>query len=78
MPYHDVNNLKLNDYLHIHVDERWENFDDHFFQDFIDKIKNVSYFDNILITSNIILLLVIRISSLVLNVKLLNLPSDKV
>ena len=53
LPYHDINNLKLNDYLHIHVDERWEKFDNNFFQNFIDKIQNVSDFDNILITSNI-------------------------
>ena len=53
LPYHDINNLKLNDYLHIHVDERWEKFDNNFFQNFIDKILNVSDFDNILITSNI-------------------------
>ena len=45
--------MKLNDYLHIHVDERWEKFDNNFFQNFIDKILNVSDFDNILITSNI-------------------------
>ena len=53
LPYNDVNNLKLNDYLHIHIDERWENFDNNFFQDFIDKIVNNTNFDNILITSNL-------------------------
>ena len=53
LPYRDNNNLKLNGYLHIHIDERWDNFDNNFYQNFIDKIKQVSNFDNILITSNI-------------------------
>ena len=53
LPYRDNNNLKLNGYLHIHIDERWDNFDNNFYENFIDKIKQVSNFDNILITSNI-------------------------
>jgi len=53
LPYSDINNLKINNYLHIHVDERWESFDNNFFQNFIDKIENISNFDNILITSNL-------------------------
>ena len=52
LPYNETNNQKFKNYLHIHIDERWEKFNDIFYVNFVDKINNLSNTNKIIITSN--------------------------
>ena len=53
LPFNDINNQKFIDYLHIHIDERWDNFDNFFYVNFIDKIYELLNKNKIVVTSNI-------------------------
>ena len=52
LPYNETNNQKFRNYLHIHIDERWKKFDNIFYDNFVDKINNLSNTSKIIITSN--------------------------
>lgn len=52
LPYNETNNQKFKNYLHIHIDERWEKFNDIFYVNFINKVNNLSNTNKIIITSN--------------------------
>jgi len=52
LPYNEANNQKNKNYLHIHIDERWEEFNNIFFVNFVDKINKLSNTNKIIITSN--------------------------
>ena len=52
LPYNETNNQKFKNYLHIHIDEKWKEFDNIFYDNFVDKINNLSNTNKIIITSN--------------------------
>ena len=52
LPYDKKNNQKFKNYLHIHIDEKWEKFDNIFYVNFVDKINNLSNTNKVIITSN--------------------------
>ncbi len=53
LPYNYINNQNFKDYLHIHIDERWDKFDDIFYVNFFNKINEILNKNKIVITSNI-------------------------
>jgi len=53
LPFDDINNQNFKNYLHIHIDERWEKFNDVLYVNFIDKINDILNKNKIVITSNI-------------------------
>lgn len=53
LPFNDANNQNFKNYLHIHIDERWEKFDDNLYINFINKINDILNKNKIVITSNI-------------------------
>ena len=53
LPYKEKNNQNFKDYLHIHIDERWEQFNRVFYNNFITKTNEILNKNKIIITSNL-------------------------
>ena len=51
--YSEKNNQKIENYLHLHIDQRWDLYDSNFFKKFLNKLIEVSMKKNIVITSNL-------------------------
>ena len=53
LPYKPTTNNYFNDYILVHIDERWTLFNDKFYQHFEKQIIKISKFKNIIITCNL-------------------------
>ena len=53
LPFNEQNKQSIKDYLHIHIDERWDRFSDTLYNNFINKIDEFLNTNKIFITSNI-------------------------
>lgn len=51
--YSEKNKQKIENYLHLHIDQRWDLYDLSFFKKFLKKLNEVSIKHNIVITSNL-------------------------
>ena len=53
LPFNEINNQNFKNYLHIHLDERWDKFNDVFYFNFINKINHILNKIKIIVTSNL-------------------------
>ena len=51
--YSEKNKQKIENYLHLHIDQRWDLYNSNFFKKFLNKLNEVSITKNIVITSNL-------------------------